>query len=514
MKTKKIRLPRLLLMFVFSVLSTTIKAQQVFPIRQLLNSYVEAKMRQDDTTASLTRLNMVFKQMDLKQQQAFRDSIYSNFLVTQSCEKKEECIAYIELYKFFSSPEDSRLPKLYFEHGEIAATVLGDSILLKECINDLLICDMNKYPEVSDYLDRLNTYLTDFRNFVPMRKTIDGVWIAAGTRDTFEYFNYPSMILEILQQGDVIHLILKGSKVIYLYLMYSDYFKINKDINDAVIPQDIVDLGGDRLYMCWSNEKLKKVNQVTTGVISTGVGEMVGTMRSSIMAGAGSSFGGQLAGNIGGGMLSFGADLLLDAIFSPKKEIYILECELEKINDYELLAQIRFQEITVKPDGTINTKEEKKDFSLFKNVSDSEIPFLRKISQLSSKKNLEYNKLSMTKLVSQNEEQMLRAGLSIPNTEIHQRYKNTIVVLGIEGEPQNDGICITKIMKKTYADFSDLKKGDIILGIDGFEMKTMDDINEYVQSLPPFSTVTIKLKRGKNIMETKVETSRVIIDNM
>lgn len=549
---KKIYLFLHYLLIIFVVMSSlSVRAQQVFPIRPLLNSYVETKLRHEDITQSLTRLNTLFKQMNTKQQQAFRDSIYSIILNTQSCEKVEEGVALIDVYKFFSTPEDPRMPPLYFFLGEYAAKELRDTIALKECINDLLVCNVNSQPDAQSYLDSLNMYLADIRNFVPIRKSIDGIWVATSSRDIWEKYRltFPCMALSIWEKGEKIRLTGGATAFKAWQPMYGSYFPTL----ESLYPQDVVELEGGRLYMCWSNEKLKTVDKVTMGIVSTGVGEMVGTMRSQIMEEAGSSFGNQLAGNLAGGMLSFGTDLLLDAIFSPKKKIAILECELEKINDYELRAEITFQNITVNQDGKPNPKEEKKSFSLIKCNPKWEAFFVNGYSyffigphltnkEIKSKKKEQtpmgsylsynffdgknsfksaipknapynlFNTLAMSKIISFNEQQMLRAGLKIPDTEIHQRFKNTISVLGIEGETKNNGVYISKVNKATFAYFSNLKKGDIIHSIDGFQMKTMDDISDYIQSLPPFSTVTIKLKRGKKILETKVETSMKFVE--
>lgn len=59
------------------------------------------------------------------------------------------------------------------------------------------------------------------------------------------------------------------------------------------------------------------------------------------------------------------------------------------------------------------------------------------------------------------------------------------------------GIYVAQITKNSPADGTDLKEKDIILSIDGKELKTMNDLREYIYTKKPGDEVVLQISRGK-----------------
>lgn len=70
---------------------------------------------------------------------------------------------------------------------------------------------------------------------------------------------------------------------------------------------------------------------------------------------------------------------------------------------------------------------------------------------------------------------------------------------------QTTGLYIASVNPLSSAGICDIKGGDILCEIDGFAIETEEQYNRYLCSLRPFDWVTLRIKRGKKIMNKKVE---------
>ena len=59
------------------------------------------------------------------------------------------------------------------------------------------------------------------------------------------------------------------------------------------------------------------------------------------------------------------------------------------------------------------------------------------------------------------------------------------------------GIYVAQITKNGPADNTELKEGDVITSIDSNQLKTMNDLREYIYSKKPGDEVTLEITRGK-----------------
>ena len=59
------------------------------------------------------------------------------------------------------------------------------------------------------------------------------------------------------------------------------------------------------------------------------------------------------------------------------------------------------------------------------------------------------------------------------------------------------GIYVAQITKNGPADNTELKEGDVITSIDRNQLKTMNDLREYIYSKKPGDEVTLEITRGK-----------------
>ncbi len=67
-----------------------------------------------------------------------------------------------------------------------------------------------------------------------------------------------------------------------------------------------------------------------------------------------------------------------------------------------------------------------------------------------------------------------------------------------QGLSTNQGALITEVQSGSPADKAGLKKGDVITGIDGKQMTSMDDVSSYISQKNPGDKVNVTFMRGKN----------------
>lgn len=600
---------RLSLFFLVSFVAYSVRAQQQLPIKQLLNSYVEAKTQQRDVTSSLNRLNTVFKSMNVKQQKAFRDSIYSNLSEQQSAGKAKECMALIEVYKFFSTPDDKHLPELCFTQGEMAVKAYGDTVMLKESIADLLIFDTNKNPKVTEYIECLNAYLTDARNYVPDIKRIDGIWVS----DMLAHESclcQPSLILDSSGKGICVRMLNTSA--------FAGIFP-----EDRRIAEQVIDCGEKGIYLFFSSEKIKTTGEIWQEIAYDFVGDIANGI-SNAVTGSSTSLGKELLGGFAGDIFSGIFSGILSSLFAPSKYIYTIECSLKRVNDYEMISHMRLTTIKCKADSKPEITNKEYDFSFFKYNEDWKILLAnhdfplyiypnRPLSKEEKKrmktsesliervyieaasdhvhKAQYFNIIQTQKLIYLCEQQMRSEGLDIPNTEAHgqvipklgfgmeelskhpkeektakfgvyisdvkphvynEKEIEKIVEFEIKNkksifkiydkaidkgemsvedaekakEEMNDmnylekkknfykeaflqAIKTNTIAIPSYAILHDIKKGDVLQSIDGFEVNSPQDVNDIIESMNPYDVVHLKLLRGKKVIEMDVELTGV-----
>ena len=71
-----------------------------------------------------------------------------------------------------------------------------------------------------------------------------------------------------------------------------------------------------------------------------------------------------------------------------------------------------------------------------------------------------------------------------------------------------EGIYVTEVTKNGPAETAGIKESDIITQIDGTQLKTMNDLREYIYTKKPNDEVTLKVIRGKINREIVVKLGR------
>lgn len=330
---------------------------------ELLDGYVSASVNKENATPYITKINQVFKNYNEDQQAEFRGKIYERIngdtIAQQNILVKK--MALIDLYVLLADNNDSKLDDLYFQKGEICGLHTGDTIMLKECITGLKLSDQSKTPKVTDYITTLQDYLEQIRNYLPASQRMDGIWVSE-IMYNMELINKavyytPSFTI------NVNHGLVKMENTGYAIKFADIGFWSEKVKNDEnIYAQSVVDIGKDKVYLVWSNEKLKIPNQA----VALSLGQTAGDITTNAVTEATSSLMGNIGGNMVGGIAGNIIGGAIMDMFTPSKKMYVLEMELELINDYELVGHFCNQVIKIDGNGKPDISTEKKEIYFIK----------------------------------------------------------------------------------------------------------------------------------------------------
>lgn len=532
----------------FSLLPLGIFAQA--SIDELLDGYVLASVNGESTMPYATKINQLFKNYAKDQQVALCTRIYDRVMGDSIVLQKNYTsdFALIDLYSMLADSGDKKLDDLSYRKGEICALCTGDTILLKECITTLSLSDYSKTTQVTEYISTLQDYLEEIRSYLPVSQRIKGAWIS-DLEERTTYSSIPRYILVSSEDGMKLEVAGYGSKLASVTILGDIKNK------EKLFSQRVIDLSDEKVYLAWSNEKLQVPNQEVGNILASSTGSAMGILTragiQSSVGGVGGEIFGDVMGNIAGG---FGS-AIVSAMFTPTKTTHVLEMELQWVNEYELVGTARRQEIEQIGDGkpTIKTFNDEVCFtrydsnygvyigglSSFENTINAErviAPYresgffkegksLKKIYRY-LKKLSAIHAIEHKKLVYYNEQKMLHEGCRM--SEKYHSQNTRVPSLGISTfeisanisdkgvnekmrkklnklSTQTTGLYIASVNPLSSAGICDIKGGDILCEIDGFAIETEEQYNRYLCSLRPFDWVTLRIKRGKKIMNKKVE---------
>ena len=551
---------RTVLLILLSFLPLELCAQAT--IDELLDGYVTASVNGESTTPYRTKINQIYKNYQEEQQDALRTQIYDRVVVDTIMDQNniKRKFALIDLYALLADTDDNKLDDLYFAKGEICGLHTGDTIMLKECITSLKLSDHSKSASVKGYVNTLQGYLEEIRNYLPVSKRIDGVWVSniiEGTRESFgesyidlrENTYIPSFVI-IIENG-VVRMDpwgfawTKGLAKISesgLKPAWSNHSNYKLKDDEQTISQIVMDIENNKLYMVWSNEKLKIPNQT----VALSVGQTAGDITTNVVIDALSSAIGNIGSDIVGGLAGNLVSGIIMNMFAPSKKINILELELEQKNDYELIGKSKCQFIKIDGDGkpTIDSKIDDVVFEKYDPLSGvffgsptcrpkyiPTIPITDKIPticQSALNEERKYRKsINLSKSLVQWPKYQQRFSnhqikklayynktrLGSKTQYIDDTYKKIELGVVIDEkvkeenikEKNSQGCYVYDIKEDAPAYIFGIKKGDIILSIDSYEMNNPQKVEQYIQSLKPYDWVTVHLKRGKKEMDIEVE---------
>ena len=529
-------------------------------LQDLINDYVEATIKKQDATSCLSRLNMFYKQKKPKEQAEVRKTIYDTIAKMQEEGKNKETLALIDLYQFFAEPTDNDLPILYFIKGEICAQELNDSTALKNVIRDLQMINTKNASQTTEYISTLNGYLEDIRNYVPVIKRLKGVWVPLCS---VVNYNKDEKIPDICDY-DTPSYILKNSNDFSLRMEGVCGHKLRSSWKDSkkMNSQHVVELGKNRIYADWSTEKLNEPNPEMLSTMMNISGSVGDLLAHELFADMGNTL-----TDVGSSLFSSALSSLVSSAFAPSKEIFIVQCELEMINDYELIGILNTQKITIKADGSPKNERTTEEvlFTKWNNNEESylksalyegysfypgeyynekddylnEKVYKKRIKKLSSYKKyfhmiksarkftfngteyckpyVTFNNMQILKQMYRNEQKMKNEGLPLSKKYNSDRNHATLgcsyydISMQLEKEKLKTGIYIEKVEDYSTAYLHGIKQGDVLLKIDGFEMNTPKQAVSYIESLEPFTTVNLEILRKGKVLKIPVELSYKIV---
>ena len=494
---------------------------------RLLSLYVQAKAERADFYSSMTSLLVFYGGQDDAGKAKCRrclaqhmDEYYNDM------DKPVEALAIADLYESLAAFDDPERLKISYYRGEYAATVEGDSIALHRAISDIEAFPAGQGTDREAHLLVLRDYLEQIRNYVPVDRTIDGVWISDLRT---KHFGVPKMILKVIAGKD-------GSPIFRMYHLPEEYapaaqFDILKNAmsmwrGQGMDAQSEWAYAGDSIFAVWSNEKLKNPDADLHAMTRQISGSLTDAMT---IAG-----GGSLEGNLLGGSLSILSGMLLDELFTPSKVVFVLQGRLRKVNDRQLDAVIYYTYLRVKGSDkpevkneewhTLFTRVEPQD-SLFWCDGDFYFPFAvtkkdRKLlkgteacrlakSAIGAATSLTrfrmLNRMQTEKMIYRCEEQLSFQGEEEFSDvrRIHQPGLRPFT--GIEGRSDSTGCVVVKVLPESPAFLYRVKRGDLITHVDGFAIKTFEQFERIIGRKNPFDLVEITVKRGKKNKKIKLE---------
>jgi|GEM_PF-1866042 len=494
---------------------------------RLLSLYVQAKAERADFYSSMTSLLVFYGGQDDAGKAKCRRCLAQHMdEYYNDRDKPVEALAIADLYESLAAFDDPERLKISYYRGEYAATVEGDSIALHRAISDIEAFPAGQGTDREAHLLVLHDYLEQIRNYVPVDRTIDGVWISDLRT---KHFGGPKMILKVIAGKD-------GSPIFRMYHLPEEYapaaqFDILKNAmsmwrGQGMDAQSEWVYAGDSIFAVWSNEKLKNPDADLHAMTR----QISGSLTDAVTIAGG----GSLEGNLLGGSLSILSGMLLDELFTPSKVVFVLQGRLRKVNDRQLDAVIHYTYLRAKGSDkpevkneewhTLFTRVEPQD-SLFGCNGDFYFPFAvtkkdRKLlkgteacrlakSAIGAATSLTrfrmLNRMQTEKMIYRCEEQLSFQGEEEFSDvrRIHQPGLRPFT--GIEGRSDSTGCVVVKVLPESPAFLYRVKRGDLITHVDGFAIKTYEQFERIIGRKNPFDLVEITVKRGKKNKKIKLE---------
>lgn len=494
---------------------------------RLLSLYVQAKAERADFYSSMTSLLVFYGGQDDAGKAKCRRCLAQHMdEYYNDRDKPVEALAIADLYESLAAFDDPERLKISYYRGEYAATVEGDSIALHRAISDIEAFPAGQGTDREAHLLVLRDYLEQIRNYVPVDRTIDGIWISDLRT---KHFGGPKMILKVIAGKD-------GSPIFRMYHLPEEYapaaqFDILKNAmsmwrGQGMDAQSEWVYAGDSIFAVWSNEKLKNPDADLHAMTR----QISGSLTDAVTIAGG----GSLEGNLLGGSLSILSGMLLDELFTPSKVVFVLQGRLRKVNDRQLDAVIYYTYLRAKGSDkpevkneewhTLFTRVEPQD-SLFWCDGDFYFPFAvtkkeRKLlkgteacrlakSAIGAATSLTrfrmLNRMQTEKMIYRCEEQLSFQGEEEFSDvrRIHQPGLRPFT--GIEGRSDSTGCVVVKVLPESPAFLYRVKRGDLITHVDGFAIKTFEQFERIIGRKNPFDLVEITVKRGKKNKKIKLE---------
>jgi hypothetical protein len=382
----------------------------------------------------------------------------------------------------------------------------------------------------------------------PLLQRIEGVWIS-DIYSTESYSGLPFLVL-IIHNGE--------AKLDMTGYGYAETLAINTPSGmskeQSVTAQRIRNVDESSCEMVWSNERLKIPNQKIASEVGQAGGDIAhGITKKGTSELFGNSYLGSFASDLASDMVSNIISSMIFDAFTPSKRINVMEMYIQQVNEYELTALAATQEIKIKGENKpqITNNEYKIHFTKYDPDSGVffDIPYEPKIYvpgdgllsdipkkyQEIGKAYLKYYELRVPTHISQ--ETMFSYYQTLPSNhsnvnpfnvfqikKLHYYNERRLSNLGYEQSVSKPylgalmqikedkrgkkGCYVYQVSHLSPAFLFDIQEGDFLLNIDGYDIETPDQVENFIESLTPFQWIKISLKRGKKNVNVDVELSK------
>ena len=364
-------------------------------------------------------------------------------------------------------------------------------------------------------LSELYGHLEKLRNYVPVDQTVGGMWLS-DTRTLKR--SIPYFFLNISEGTD--------GKPKFTLNEKSAFLRYEFKSMDA---QDEYLATSDTIYVAFSNEDLFKPSAELNELF-----RYSGNTFARVQAMKAARSGGDLWGDVTGRATSYAIGALADAIFTPRKNTYLLEMRLVKVNDWQMEAVIDLNRIIVKGDNdpkfshdrwyTVFTKMRPEDgwfwydddyyaFSPFV-LEKKAVKAFYKSHKFPTRwgYNLslapifgKFNALQTAKLQYLTEERLINDGVSLSDS-LNWHKHNAAPVVGLDLLQEGQGLVVKKVVDAYPADMAGLKKGDVITHVDGIPVNSPEQFIKMVRTQKPYDKVVLTTRRKNKVQDVKVET--------
>ena len=307
-------------------------------IDNLLPLYVTAKTANKDPNSSLTGILVFYGGLSDIGKRECRKHLVDKMDEYYENQKPTEALSVADIYESIAPVNDFGRLRLYYYRGEQAATAKGDTIKLKQCINDILSLPDTGNERKQECLSTLNGYLEEIRNYIPVDKTIDGVWVSSICST---YLGYPYFVLKIRTDG--------RGETTFTLLDRSEYLAYTSSVwspwGKQTAQEEFV-FNTDSIYAAWSNEDMKKPSPELNCMFRQTAGTFA-----SVLGTKATIEGNAALGNLTSSIVGLGVDAIADAIFTPSKRAYFLQMKMRKLNDRQIEADVFSTKLKVKGDS-------------------------------------------------------------------------------------------------------------------------------------------------------------------
>ena len=339
-------------------------------LKTILPEYITGLQNKTDITPLVILIKDLYASTEASERGSFKRVITEHISEQFSNDNKDTARSLIYVYQLIAEKDDEQLPLLYFIQGNMYAEQM-DSVNLKNMISSLQACSQNN-EEFSGYLEKLNDFLHEMRNYVPVTQDIEGKWISDAVENYGSgIIEFPKYEIETVNVGDKIKYYIDGGAIGHFKLDHpsSSYFT-----GEALLSQIEKEYSYDSLYICWSSEKLSKFD-LESITMARGIAGVVGTGVATGVSGGHSDLSSQLAGNLSGMVVEMGANALIDGLFSPSKRIVLIEAWLKKANNNMFEGVFSWKETKINSQSS-KFKEQKDTLTLMRWDSESNIIFM------------------------------------------------------------------------------------------------------------------------------------------